>query len=140
MAQPSKPAPVDVECEDHAHPPTRRVKVHGEKTLARAAGFFRAAGEVARLRLLSHLMDGEWCVSELAAALDEGMSTISQRLRILRAEGLVERRREGKHVYYMLADAHVASLLESALAHAAEEHHEQGQPQGQAQGQAQWKK
>ncbi|MEO7094099.1 MAG: metalloregulator ArsR/SmtB family transcription factor [Polyangiales bacterium] len=122
---PTRAAGPDGECEDHAHTPTRRARMHGvhaEKTLARAAGFFRAAGEVARLRLLSHLMDGEWCVSELAAALDEGMSTISQRLRILRAEGLVERRREGKHVYYMLADAHVASLLESALAHAAEEH------------------
>ena len=122
MATPIKSPAIDVECEEHPHPPTRNIKVHGEKTLARAAGFFRAAGEVARLRLLSHLLDGEWCVSELAGALGEGMSTISQRLRILRSEGLVERRREGKHVYYMLADSHVASLLESALAHAAEEH------------------
>jgi DNA-binding transcriptional ArsR family regulator len=120
MSPPTKSAVADVECEDHAHPVQRPVKVHDEKTLARAAGFFRAAGEVARLRLLSQLAEGEWCVSELAAALDEGMSTISQRLRILRAEGLVVRRRDGKHVYYALADAHVASLLESALAHAAE--------------------
>jgi DNA-binding transcriptional ArsR family regulator len=125
MAPPTKTGTNEPECEVHTHAPTRTVKIHGEKTLARAAGFFRAAGEVARLRLLSHLMHGEWCVSELAAALDEGMSTISQRLRVLRAEGLVERRREGKHIYYALADAHVASLLESALAHAAEEHHDQ---------------
>ena len=120
MVEAEKPSADAVECEVHAHATTRQVRVHGEKTLARAAGFFRAAGEVARLRLLSHLMEGEWCVSELAEALGEGMSTISQRLRILRAEGLVERRREGKHVYYALADEHVASLLESALAHAAE--------------------
>lgn len=88
-----------------------------------AARLFRAAGDVERLRLLALLSDGEWCVSEIAEALDAGMSTVSQRLRVLRTDGLVSRRREGKHAYYRLADAHVADLVTSALAHAGHEQH-----------------
>jgi ArsR family transcriptional regulator, lead/cadmium/zinc/bismuth-responsive transcriptional repressor len=86
----------------------------------RAAELFRAAGDEPRLRLLTLLAAGEWCVSDLAAVTDAGMSTISQRLRTLRAAGLVEGRREGKHVFYALRDAHVAELIANALAHAAE--------------------
>jgi DNA-binding transcriptional ArsR family regulator len=56
----------------------------------------------------------------LVAAREEKFSTVSQRLRILRSEGLVVRRREGKHIFYALADRHVADLLNNALAHAEE--------------------
>jgi ArsR family transcriptional regulator, lead/cadmium/zinc/bismuth-responsive transcriptional repressor len=91
-----------------------------ERAVHEAARLFRAAGDPERLRLLALLAHGEWCVSELAEALDTGMSSVSQRLRILRSEGLVARRREGKHAYYQLLDAHVADLLDNALAHAAE--------------------
>lgn len=48
------------------------------------------------------------------------MSTISQRLRVLRAENIVVRRRQGKHVLYSLVDRHVAELVLNALAHADE--------------------
>lgn len=88
--------------------------------LEAAAGFFRAAGDVERLRLLSVLRSGEWCVSELADAVGEGLSAVSQRLKILRTEGLVARRRDGKHILYSLADEHVAALLASAIEHAQE--------------------
>jgi ArsR family transcriptional regulator len=103
----------------HDHPPKSAPPIE-DSALAAAAGFFRAAGDVERLRLLAHLRSGEWCVGELADALEEGMSTISQRLKLLRSEGLVRRRREGKHVFYALADDHVGALLGAALAHAAE--------------------
>lgn len=85
-----------------------------------AAGIFRAVGDVERLRLLARLAAGERCVTELADAAGAGLSTVSQRLRVLRAEGLVARRRDGKHVYYSLADGHVAELVHNALAHAGE--------------------
>lgn len=86
----------------------------------RAAALFRALGDSARLSLLERLAGGEYCVTELADATGEGLSTISQRLRTLRSERLLKRRRLGKHVYYTLADQHVADLIASALAHAAE--------------------
>jgi DNA-binding transcriptional ArsR family regulator len=72
------------------------------------------------LKLLTRLAEGEWCVTELAQAAHVTLPAVSQQLRILRAEGLVKRRRAGKHVYYALADAHIRDLLQSALDHAAE--------------------
>ena len=59
-------------------------------------------------------------MGEIVATLGEKFSTISQRLRILRLEGLVARRRSGSHVFYTLADNHVKGLLSNALAHAFE--------------------
>jgi ArsR family transcriptional regulator, lead/cadmium/zinc/bismuth-responsive transcriptional repressor len=98
----------------------RALSTASEDAFERAAAIFRAAGDVSRLRLLAHLAESEWCVSELAESLDEGLSTVSQRLRLLRAEGLVRRRREGRHIFYTLTDRHVADLLRNALEHASE--------------------
>jgi ArsR family transcriptional regulator len=60
-------------------------------------------------------------VTELVDAVGEKFSTVSQRLRVLRGERLVARRRKGTHIFYALADRHVVDLLENALAHAAEQ-------------------
>jgi ArsR family transcriptional regulator, lead/cadmium/zinc/bismuth-responsive transcriptional repressor len=93
-----------------------------DEQLERAAAIFRAAGDLSRLRLLQRLSEGEWCVTELAEAAGVGLSTVSQQLRLLRAERIVSRRRAGKHIFYSLADAHVSDLIESAIEHAAEPH------------------
>jgi len=77
-------------------------------------------GDTARLQILRLLADKELCVTEIVAAVSDKFSTVSQRLRILRTEGLIVRRREGTHLYYALADRHVADLIHNALAHAAE--------------------
>ena len=91
-----------------------------DAALERASRLFRAIGEPARLRLLSRLAEGEMCVTELAACEGESLSTISQRLRVLRAENIIVRTRRGKHINYALADQHVMDLVFNALAHAAE--------------------
>lgn len=90
------------------------------ESLERAARLFRALGDAPRLRILHLLLRGETCVSEIVTATAEKFSTISQRLRILRSEGLVRRRRDGSHVYYALVDDHVKDLVFNALAHARE--------------------
>jgi ArsR family transcriptional regulator len=77
-------------------------------------------GDPQRLALLQHLAGGECCVSELVTASGEKFPTVSARLRILRTEGLIRRRRSGLHVYYALADDHVGGLISNALAHADE--------------------
>ncbi len=92
-----------------------------EAAIEMAARIFRAMGDPSRLRTLAMLAQGEACVSEIAAATKEELSTISQRLRVLRAENLLMRRRQGKHVLYSLADEHVAGLIFNALAHATEQ-------------------
>jgi DNA-binding transcriptional ArsR family regulator len=108
-------------CEPHDHPTRRPPKPVSDRAFERAAAIFRAASDESRLRLLQRLSEGEWCVSELAEAAGVGMSTVSQQLRLLRAEHLVTRRRAGKHVWYALADAHVAELIHNALDHAGEQ-------------------
>ena len=104
-----------------AHTPRPAPAARTTAVVARAAAFFRVAGDPARLRLLEQLAGGEYCVSDLATHSGEQLSTVSERLRLLRAAGLVNRRRHGKHVYYALADAHVAELIRSALDHATED-------------------
>jgi ArsR family transcriptional regulator len=116
---PKKPAPVP--CGPHEHSPRVSADLGAsDEAFERAAAIFRAAGDVARLRLLARLAGGEWCVSELAEAADSGLSTVSQQLRLLRSEKLVARRRVGKHIFYRLADDHVLDLVRSALSHASE--------------------
>ena len=90
----------------------------GEAAVERASRIFRALGDGARLRLLVRLAGREACVSDVAEAECEEISTISQRLRVLRNEGLVSRRRQG--IVYGLADQHVVDLIRNALAHASE--------------------
>jgi ArsR family transcriptional regulator len=88
--------------------------------LEKASRLFRAIGEPSRLRILSRLAQGEMCVTETAECEQESLPAISQRLRILRAENLIVRRRRGKHINYALADQHVMDLVFNALAHATE--------------------
>ncbi|HZF48437.1 MAG TPA: metalloregulator ArsR/SmtB family transcription factor [Polyangiaceae bacterium] len=116
-----KRAPRKPRASVHAHPRRPKPEALGDVAFTRAAALFRAAGDVARLRLLHALGQTEWCVSELAAESGTKLSTLSQQLRLLYSERIVERRRDGKHIYYRLVDEHVRDLVRVALEHAAEE-------------------
>jgi ArsR family transcriptional regulator len=109
-------------CGPEEHARRGRNVVISDDQLERAAAIFRAAGDISRLKLLHRLSDGEWCVTELAEAANVGLSTVSQQLRLLRAERIVARRRAGKHIFYSLADSHVSDLIRSAIDHASEAH------------------
>lgn len=87
----------------------------------RAAAIFRALGDPQRLRMLVLLEATERCVSEICTMLDEPMPAISQRLRLLKSERIVRSRREGKHVFYALADEHISRLVTNGVMHAMEE-------------------
>ncbi len=90
--------------------------------LARTAGLFRLLGDPTRARLLYALLEaGELCVCDLAAATDTQESTVSQALRMLRASGVVAGRREGRLVFYRLADAHVRMMLDLTREHVRHE-------------------
>lgn len=65
-------------------------------------------------------MQGPACVGELAEKEREAITTISQHLRVLRADDIVRRRCEGKHVLYSLTDQHMLDLILNGLAHASE--------------------
>ncbi len=85
------------------------------------AAYFRVLGEPSRVRLLHCLLDAELCVCDLAALTNLSVPATSQHLRTLRNLHLVKRRREGKVMWYSLADEHIRSLLfitQEHLAHA----------------------
>jgi ArsR family transcriptional regulator, lead/cadmium/zinc/bismuth-responsive transcriptional repressor len=102
------------------HARLRPKHLASEEAFERTAALFRVLADVARLKLLERLAEGEWCVTELADAAGSGLSTVSQQLRLLRSEGVVARRRAGKHIFYSLTDAHMRDLVHTALEHAAE--------------------
>jgi len=110
---------VDLNCDNQDH--TEPVVTHlDNQVCARAASIFRALGDPGRLKVLALLAQQELCVTEIAVSLDEHMTTISQRLKLLKSERLVHSRRAGKHLFYELSDSHVAHLVANALDHASE--------------------
>lgn len=113
----TKPLPT---CSPEDHASERRSIPFDGKAMELCARIFRAMGDTARLRLITRLSQGAACVGELAKLEGESITTISQRLRVLRADNIVQRKREGKHILYFLADQHMFDLISNGLAHAAE--------------------
>jgi ArsR family transcriptional regulator, lead/cadmium/zinc/bismuth-responsive transcriptional repressor len=113
-------APSAPTCEpvEHAHVPLRVVV--DPEALQRAAEIFRALGDPARLRILTLLMAGPRCVTELATDLQDNLPAVSQRLKLLKSERIVSNRRQGKHIYYALLDEHIGQLVMTGLSHAVE--------------------
>lgn len=87
------------------------------------AEFFGILADPNRLRLLSALDRQELCVCDLAAATKMTDSAVSHQLRVLRTARLVKYRREGRNIYYSLADDHVVNLYREVAEHLAEPNH-----------------
>ncbi|MGB3296052.1 MAG: metalloregulator ArsR/SmtB family transcription factor [Phormidesmis sp.] len=83
----------------------------------RMADFFSALSDPHRLKLLSALAHQELCVCDLAAVVKMGESAVSHQLRVLRSHRLVKYRRQGRNVYYSLADEHITALYKEVAAH-----------------------
>lgn len=97
-----------------------RASLPGEEELAALAELFKVFGDLTRVRILSVLAGRETCVCDLAAILGMTQSAISHQLRSLKNASLIRSRREGKTVYYSLADAHVVAILACASDHIRE--------------------
>lgn len=112
---------VDAECfgEDHGGA-KQSLPLPSAEACGRTAAIFRALGDERRLCLLALLAHHEMCVSELTERLQDNLPAISQRLKLLRSERIVVARRNGKHVFYSLADDHIAQLIANGLAHGCE--------------------
>ena len=82
--------------------------------------FFKVFADSTRIKILFVLRDGEQCVNDIAAALEMSQSSISHQLRVLKQNRLVKFRRDGKTIYYSLADAHVVNILSQGLEHIEE--------------------
>ena len=84
------------------------------------AELFKVFGDPTRIKLLYTLFEEELCVYDLAGSLNMTQSAISHQLKILKQSRLVKGRREGKHIFYSLADDHVRSILAQGLEHVTE--------------------
>ena len=83
------------------------------KNAETASNFLKAISHEGRLMILCHLASGEKSVTELEELLSARQSAVSQQLTRLRLEGLVSPRREGKAIYYSIADPAVREIIQT---------------------------
>ena len=84
------------------------------------AELFKIFGDSTRIKILYVLFESEMCVCDIAKLLGMTQSAISHQLRALKQSKLVKYRREGKTVFYSLADGHVRTILGQGMEHIAE--------------------
>lgn len=84
------------------------------------AEFFKVFGDSTRIRILYVLHEEEVCVCDIAQALNMTQSAVSHQLKILKQSKLIKSRREGKQIFYSLADEHVHSIIAQGREHILE--------------------
>lgn len=98
-----------------------RQALFGEDIAVSLAELFKALGDPTRVKILFSLMTRELCVCDLTAVIGISESAVSHQLRVLRTLRLVKFRREGKILYYSLADDHIEKLFAQGLDHVTED-------------------
>lgn len=91
-----------------------------DEILYDVADLFKVFGDCTRIKILYALFESEMCVCDIADLLGTSQSAVSHQLRVLKQSRLVKYRREGKTVYYSLADAHVKTIFDQGLEHVLE--------------------
>lgn len=91
-----------------------------ETELYDLAELFKVFGDSTRIRILFVLFEAEVCVCDLAQVLQMTQSAISHQLKILKQNKLVKSRREGKSIFYSLADDHVRTIIAQGCDHIEE--------------------
>ena len=81
---------------------------------------FKVFGDTTRIKIMYALYEDEMCVCAIADLLGMTQSAISHQLKVLKAANLVNNRREGKTIYYSLADDHVKSIIAQGYEHITE--------------------
>ena len=92
-----------------------------KQTTEKIADLFKAFADPTRVQILSNLVERELCVTDISEAVELSQSAVSHQLRILKQMDLVKFRREGKNLWYSLADDHVLTILQMGLEHVLEE-------------------
>lgn len=100
----------------------RRVTAHmpPSETLHAVAELFKVFGDPTRVKILSALLEAELCVCDIAQLLGMSQTAVSHQLRVLKNSKLVKFRRDGKTVFYSLADDHVRRIIDQGMEHVEE--------------------
>ena len=85
------------------------------------ADLYKIFGDTTRMKILFALLESEMCVCAIAELLSMNQSAISHQLKVLKEANLVGNRREGKTIYYFLADDHVKTIIAQGFEHLIEE-------------------
>ena len=115
----------EIECCDHIEVHEDLLKyvrqtMPDDATLNDLAELFKVFGDSTRIRILYVLFESEVCVCDLADTLNMTQSAISHQLKILKQCKLIKNRREGKSVFYSLADDHVRLIIAQGREHVEE--------------------
>ena len=97
-----------------------RSRLPQDEVLYDLAELFKIFGDSTRIKILYALLESELCVCDIASLMDVSQSAVSHQLRVLKASKLVKFRREGKTLYYSLADEHVFRILSQGMEHILE--------------------
>lgn len=92
-----------------------------EEVLFDLSELFKVFGDSTRIRILYCLFVSEMCVCDIATLLNMTQSAISHQLSVLKRNKLVKSRRDGKTIFYSLADSHVRTMLDQGVEHVTEE-------------------
>lgn len=117
---------LDICCEIHRENVKKIKKTFPqEQTMFCLSDFFKLFGDNTRIKILYSLLKNELCVCDIAALLKMTVSAISHQLKLLREANLVKTRREGKSIFYSLADEHVSKIIEFGMEHIFEKSEEE---------------
>lgn len=97
-----------------------QAKLPDDEDLYDLAELFKIFGDSTRIRILYVLFEAEMCVCDIARVLNMTQSAISHQLRLLKQSKLIKNRREGKTVFYSLADEHVRAIINQGMDHILE--------------------
>lgn len=116
----------EIECCDSVEVHEELLKIVSEKMPAEEklydlSELYKVFGDSTRIRILFVLFEAEVCVCDLAAALNMTQSAVSHQLKILKRSRLVKSRREGKSIFYSLADGHVRTIIDQGMEHIEED-------------------
>ena len=92
----------------------------GEDKLTELSDLFKLFGDKTRIKILYSLFESEMCVCAISELLDMSQSAISHQLKVLRDGNLITNRRDGKTIYYRLADDHVRTIIGQGYEHITE--------------------
>ena len=97
-----------------------RAQLPRDETLYDLAELFKIFGDSTRVKILYALLESELCVCDIAKLMDVSQSAVSHQLRVLKQMRLVKFRRDGKTVFYSLADGHIETILAQGMEHISE--------------------
>lgn len=91
--------------------------IPNDETLYDLAELFKVFGDSTRIKILYALFEAELCVCDISQLLSVSQTAVSHQLRVLKTNKLVRCRKEGKNVFYSLADDHVCSIINQGMEH-----------------------